>query len=59
MKRVNDKAVMKYDSYISPQTWILDLYPEGVLCASPGDYSSADDFIVGPALDKDDYEQIY
>ena len=50
---------MNGDSYRSPQTTILDVCPEGILCASPGDYSSADDFIVGPALGKDDYEQIY
>lgn len=58
MKRVNDPAVLNHVSYSSPQTRILDLVPEGVLCASPGDYSSADDFYIGPALGKDDYEQI-
>lgn len=59
MKKLKNLALMNGDSYRSPQTTILDICPEGILCASPGDYSSADDFIVGPALGPNDYEQIY
>lgn len=56
MKRIRNLAVMKQDSYNSPQMSLLDFIPEGFLCAS---YSSADDFYIGPALGENDYEQIF
>ena len=59
MKKLKNLALMNGDSYRSPQTTILDVCPEGILCASPGDYSSADDFIVDTPLGPNDYEQIY
>lgn len=59
MKRLKKLALMNGDSYRSPQTTILDVCPEGILCASPGDYSSADNLELGDPIGKDDYEQIY
>ena len=59
MKRLKNLALMNGDSYRSPQTTILDICPEGILCASPGDYSSADNLVLGDTIGKDDYEQIY
>lgn len=52
MKKANDKAGMKYPSYSSPESWILELMPEGILCYSSG----ACDITLGDELE--DYEQI-
>ena len=43
-------------AYCPPETRIMELYPEGVLCLS---YSSADDLTLGDPLKDSDYEQIY
>ena len=52
-------ADMNHISYCSPETLVLDLIPEGLLCGSPLDNSSASDFILGDELGEGDYEQIF
>ena len=54
MKKTNDNAVVKYVSYCSPESIVLEFKSEGVLCSSPGSWS--DDITVGDELT--DYEQI-
>ena len=58
MNKTNNSAIMKALSYSSPEVLIQEFRLEGLLCSSP-EGSSADDFILGDELGKDDYEQIF
>ena len=57
MNKTNDKAVMNTVSYCAPETKILEIKSEGILCSSNGSW--ADDITVGDGLKDSDYEQIY
>ena len=54
MNKTNDKAVMNTVSYCAPETMILEIKSEGILCSSTGSW--ADDVTMGDELK--DYEQI-
>ena len=56
MKKTNDDAAMKFASYSIPETVILDIRSEGILCSS-NTGSSAADMTLGDPLT--DYEQIF
>lgn len=56
MKKTNDNAIMKRVSYSSPETFVLDIRSEGILCSS-NTSSSAADMTLGDQLT--DYEQIF
>ena len=56
MNKTNDKAVMNTVSYCAPETMILEIKSEGILCSSTGSW--ADDITVGDGLKDSDYEQI-
>lgn len=58
MKRISKNVDMKLASYNSPESMILDIKSEGVLCFSQTS-SSAEDFTIGDGLTDSDYEQIY
>ena len=56
MKKTIDKAIMKQISYSSPETFVLDIRSEGILCSSNTGSSAADMTLEDPLTD---YEQIF
>lgn len=56
MKKTTNRNGMEKHPYLSPESMILEINSEGVLCFSPSG-SSADDITLGNEIT--DYEQIY